>query len=212
MIAHSVSAMVVQTAAAQDLLRSSPDRAAELLQSVADTGRHALDETGRLLRLIRDDADELGLHPAPGLGDVAALIDTFRGNGLPVEARLDLPHRDLPSGLDVSAYRVVQELLTNALRYSDGPVTLVVSAGPDRLRISCANPVGPGGEVAGSGLGLQGIGLRGNFACPRPIGSQAEASRPPGGRCHTSVVLTSHSHLRGLLEVTCAGVLWGTGA
>lgn len=159
-IAHSLSAMVVQTAAAQDLLRSSPDRAAELLQSVADTGRRALEETGRLLRLIRDDADELGLHPAPGLGDVAALVNTFRGNGLPVEARLDLPHRDLPSGVDVSAYRVVQELLTNALRYSDGPVTLVVSAGPDRLRISCANPVGRGQEAAGSGLGLQGMAER----------------------------------------------------
>lgn len=156
-IAHSVSAMVVQTAAAQDLLRSSPDRAAELLQSVADTGRQALEETGRLLHLIRDDADELGLRPAPGLRDVAALVDTFSANELPVEARLDLPSRDLPSGVDVSAYRVVQELLTNALRYADGPVRLVISAGPDRLRISCANPVGRGRAVAGSGLGLQGM-------------------------------------------------------
>ena len=58
-IAHSLSAMVVQTAAAQDLLRISPDRAAALLQSVADAGRQALEETGRLLHLIRDDVDEL---------------------------------------------------------------------------------------------------------------------------------------------------------
>jgi signal transduction histidine kinase len=159
-IAHSLSAMVVQTAAAQDVLHSSPHRAAELLQSVADTGRRALEETGRLLQLIRDDADELGLHPAPGVGDVTALVDAFRSNGLPVEARLDLPDRSLPSGVDVSAYRVVQELLTNALRYADGPVDLVVAAGPDRLRITCANRVGRGGAVAGSGLGLQGMAER----------------------------------------------------
>jgi signal transduction histidine kinase len=63
-IAHSVSAMVVQTAAAQDLVRRSPDRAAALLQSVADVGREALEETGRLLHLIRADVDELGLRPA----------------------------------------------------------------------------------------------------------------------------------------------------
>lgn len=156
-IAHSLSAMVVQTAAAQDLLRSSPDRAAELLQSVADTGRQALQETGRLLHLIRDDADELRLHPAPGLADVAALIDTFRAHGLPVEAHLDPADPVLPGGVDVSAYRVVQELLTNALRYADGPVRLAITARPDRLRISCANPVGAGQAGTGSGLGLPGM-------------------------------------------------------
>lgn len=159
-LAHSLSAMVVQAAAAQDLVRTSPDRVAELLQSVTDTGRRALDETGRLLHLIRDDADELGLRPAPGIGDVAALVDTFRAHGLPVEADLDLPDRPLPGGVDVSAYRVVQELLTNALRYADGPVELKVAAGPDRLRISCANPTGRGRPAAGSGLGLQGMAER----------------------------------------------------
>ncbi len=156
-IAHSISAMVVQTAAAQDLLRTSPDRAATLLQSVADTGRGALEETGRLLHLIRDAADELGLRPAPGLRDVPVLVDTFRAEGLPVEAELDLPAQDLPGGIDVSAYRVVQELLTNALRYADGAVTLKVSVGADRLRISCANPFGTDRAVGGSGLGLQGM-------------------------------------------------------
>jgi signal transduction histidine kinase len=60
----------------------------------------------------------------------------------------------------VSAYRVVQELLTNALRYADGPVELRVAAGPDRLRISCANPTGRGRAAAGSGLGLLGIAER----------------------------------------------------
>jgi signal transduction histidine kinase len=159
-IAHSLSAMVVQTAAAQDLLRTSPDRAVTLLQSVADTGRGALEETGRLLHLIRDDADELGLRPAPGLRDVPVLVDTFRAEGLLVETEVDLPAQDLPGGIDVSAYRVVQEMLTNALRYADGPVSLKITVAADRLRISCANPFGTDPAVRGSGLGLQGIAER----------------------------------------------------
>jgi len=90
-IAHSLSAMVVQTAAAQDLVRRSPDRADALLQSVADTGRTALEETGRLLHLIRDDVDELGLRPAPGLADVPAPggdvpRERARGGGRPYPA------------------------------------------------------------------------------------------------------------------------------
>jgi signal transduction histidine kinase len=156
-LAHSLSAMVVQTAAAQDLIRESPDRTAELLQSVADTGRKALEESGRLLHLIRDNIDELGLRPAPGLADIPALVETFRGNGLEVEAVLALPAEPLSGGVDVSAYRVVQELLTNALKYAGGAVRLSIDSAPDRLRISCANPVGPGRAVPGSGLGLQGI-------------------------------------------------------
>ena len=80
-VAHSVSAMVVQTAAAQDLVHTDPAKAAQLLASVAETGRRALAETGRLLHLVRDDADELGLSPAPGLADVPALVESFRTAG-----------------------------------------------------------------------------------------------------------------------------------
>lgn len=159
-IAHSLSAMVVQTAAAQDLMRTSPDRAAGLLQAVADAGRKALEETGRLLHLIRDDADELGLRPAPGIRDVAALVETFRGSGLEVDAELELPANQLSGGVDVSAYRVVQELLTNALKHGDGTARLTVESTADRLRISCTNHVGTSRVVSGSGLGLQGMAER----------------------------------------------------
>ena len=159
-LAHSLSAMVVQTAAAQDTLRTAPDQAAHLLQSVADTGREALAETGRLLHLLRDAGDELGLSPAPGLSDVPALVETFRAGGLQVQAVLDLPGDDLAGGVDVSAYRVVQELLTNALRYAEGPVALHVTARPGGLTISCANACRRGGRAGGSGLGLQGMAER----------------------------------------------------
>jgi signal transduction histidine kinase len=88
-IAHSISAMVVQTAAAQDLVHQDPDRAERVLADVADTGRRAIAETGRLLHVLRDDADELGLEPAPGLADLAGLVAAFRASGLTID--LEVP-------------------------------------------------------------------------------------------------------------------------
>jgi signal transduction histidine kinase len=176
-IAHCLSAMVVQTAAAQDLLVRSPDRAAVLLQSVADTGRKALQETGRLLHLIRDDVDELGLRPARGLADVPELLETFRESGLEVNSELALPSVPLAGGVDVSAYRVVQELLTNALKYADGPARLCIQSAPDRLRISCANRVGTSPVAEGSGLGLQGMAERVGL-----LGGTLDRARSADGR------------------------------
>jgi len=158
-VAHSVSAMVVQTAAAQDLVRTDPTRTEELLASVAETGRRALAETGHLLHLIRDDRDELGLAPSPGLADVPALVEEFRDGGLDVDARLALPIAPVPGGVDVSGYRVVQEALTNALKHGAGPVQLALDASGPQVRISCSNEVGRTRQQ-GSGLGLQGMAER----------------------------------------------------
>lgn len=97
-VAHSISAMVVQSAAAQDLVRSDPDRAESILQAVGSTGRRALSATGRLLHVIRDDANELGLKPAPGLTDLADLVERFRADGLQVAAEISQPLPPLPAG------------------------------------------------------------------------------------------------------------------
>ena len=161
-IAHSVSAMVVQTAAAQDLIHSDPDRAGQVLADVAATGRQALSETGRLLHVIRDTDDELGLAPVPGLADVPALVERFRADGLDVDLALDLPEPapQLPSGVDISAYRIVQEALTNALRYApDRAADLTLTATPERVAIVASNS-SAGRTGAGSGLGLLGIAER----------------------------------------------------
>lgn len=156
-IAHSVSAMVVQTAAAQDVVRSDPARAESILADVADTGRRALAETGRLLHVIRDTADELGLEPAPGLAQVPDLVDRFRVDGLRVDLEVDETLPVLPAGLDVSAYRIVQEALTNALRYAaDGTVRLAVRSVPGAVSIRAANATHGAGSQ-GSGLGLLGM-------------------------------------------------------
>jgi signal transduction histidine kinase len=159
-IAHSISAMVVQTAAAEDLVRSDPDRAAAALKEVASTGRRALSDTGRLLHVIRDDADELGLMPAPGLDRLPELVESFRGNGLIVDLDLEEPLRPLPVGVDLSAYRIVQEALTNALKYAaDRTASLRLTSTPHHLSISTANVAGPG-HIGGSGLGLLGMAER----------------------------------------------------
>ena len=159
-IAHSVSAMLVQTAAAQDIVRSDPAGAEAILADVADTGRRALAETGRLLHVIRDTADELGLEPSPGLAQVTELVERFRGDGLRVDLEIDDPLPVLPAGIDVSAYRIVQETLTNALRYAaDGTVRLSVRSDPARVSISAMNRVN-GRRAAGSGLGLLGMAER----------------------------------------------------
>ena len=170
-IAHSVSAMVVQTAAAQDLVRTDPEKAARVLGTVADTGRQALDETGRLLHVLRDSADELGLAPTPGLADLDTLLEGFREAGLRVDVVVEGEVTGLPAALDTSSYRVVQEALTNALRYAaDGAVELHVLAAPAGVTIRSSNvvrvPVRGHGQAPeqlagqGSGLGLAGLDER----------------------------------------------------
>jgi signal transduction histidine kinase len=153
-IAHSISAMVVQTSAAQDLVASDPARARAVLEDVAGTGRQALAETARLLHLIRDDADELGLEPVPGLADLDRLA---AGGGVVLERSGDLTR--LPAAVDVSAYRICQEAVTNARRYGQGDVVLAVERRNGTLRISAANEVGTTASEGG-GLGLLGMAER----------------------------------------------------
>jgi signal transduction histidine kinase len=187
-IAHSVSAMVVQTAAAQDLVRTDPERAEQVLDDVAATGRRALAETGQLLHVIRDTADELGLEPTPGLAQVPDLVERFRADGLEVRATIDGPLSGLPAAVDTSAYRLVQEALTNALRYApDHTVDLQLAVVDGRVTINTSNRAdGPHHESAsqGSGLGLLGLAERVSL-----LGGTLTHGRTPGGRFELSAVL-----------------------
>jgi signal transduction histidine kinase len=182
-IAHSVSAMVVQTAAAQDLVRSDPGKAERVLGDVAAAGRRALTETGRLLHTIRDDADELGLGPAPGVARLPELVEDFRASGLDVDYTAEqLP--DLTPGLDVSVYRIVQEALTNALKHGHGRTADVrLSATPSALSIRACNPVN-GSAGDGSGLGLVGIAERVSL-----LGGRMQHGRDGSGRFELQVTL-----------------------
>lgn len=190
-IAHSISAMVVQAAAAQDAVRTDPEQAQRLLANVAATGREALSETGRLLHVVRDDADELGLTPAPGLGDIPTVVESFRGRGVRVDSEISVGEGGVPPGVDVSAYRLVQESLTNAAKHADlggGPVRVVLDDSSGELVIRCSSPLHLGGGTTqgGSGLGLTGMAervavLRGSLR-HGPVGDrfEVEARLPLG--------------------------------
>ena len=159
-LAHSVSAMVLQVSAAEDLVPRDPDRAVQVLRDAAAVGRRALAETGRLLHLVRDTENELGLTPDAGLDRLDELVDGFRGHGMRIDVDTDGDLTGLPTGVDLSAYRIVQEALTNALRHGDGreaTMRLVRRAG--EVEICVRNPAGPGG-TSGSGLGLLGMSER----------------------------------------------------
>jgi signal transduction histidine kinase len=161
-IAHSVSAMVVQAEAARDLVHRDPDRAAAALDQVTNAGRGALAETGRLLHLIRDTDEELGLEPNLGLDRLPDLVDGFRRSGLQVDLVVDGRLDGLPAGVDVSGYRIVQEALTNALKYAvDRLASVRLVRRPDVLQITAEN-AGARGATAqpGSGLGLVGMAER----------------------------------------------------
>jgi signal transduction histidine kinase len=115
-IAHNVSVMVVQAAAAGDVFDSQPEKAREALGSIEHTGREALTELRRLLGAVRTDD---GKVPQPGLERLPALLDQVRAAGLMVDLATEGEQRQLPVGVDLSAYRIVQEALTNTLKHAN---------------------------------------------------------------------------------------------
>ena len=138
-IAHSVSVMVVQAGAGEEVLRRDPERAADVLRSIQQTGREALSEMSRLLGILREHGDELGLVPQPGLSDLDELLEQARRAGVPVRFGVEGHQRALAPGVELSLYRIVQEALTNTrkhagparasvvLRYSESDVVVEVA-------------------------------------------------------------------------------------
>ena len=120
-VAHSVSEMTVQASAVRRLLDPGQVREREALRIVEETGRQALTEMRRLLGLI--GADDAGLEPQPGLQALERLVEEVRAGGLPVELRVEGAELDLPPGIDLAAYRIVQEALANAAADPDLPAT-----------------------------------------------------------------------------------------
>jgi signal transduction histidine kinase len=125
-VAHSVSVMVVQAGAARRSVTGNPDQATAALTQIEDTGRQALAEMRRLLGLLRDGKDgAAALDPPPSLAHLDGLLAATREAGLPVELAVEGEPRQLPAGIDLSAYRIVQEALTNSLKHA-GPARAVV--------------------------------------------------------------------------------------
>ncbi len=161
MLAHSLSVMVVQASLAEDLIASDPGAATSAVREVQQSGRNALAETSRLLRLVRDEGDELGLRPGRAISDLPALAEDYSRAGLDVDLRLDPGATPLPAGVGLSAYRIVQEALTNALKHAPGSrVEVRLSRDDDELTIEVRN--GPrSGALTPPGSGGHGLaGMR----------------------------------------------------
>jgi signal transduction histidine kinase len=114
-VAHALSAMVVQASGARRLAERNPERAADAFLAVETSGREALTEIRRLLGVLRREDEELALAPQPSLRHVDTLVRKARAAGLPVRLEIEGDARDLPIGLDLTAYRVIQEALGGAL-------------------------------------------------------------------------------------------------
>lgn len=158
LIAHSLSLMVVQAGAAEEVAKRQPERAIEPLRQIQETGRQALAEMSRLLGILRG-GEEIGLAPPPGLEALEALLDETRRTGLPIALAVEGSRRPLPPGPDLTAYRILQEALTNARKHA-GPAHARVALRyrDDALEIEVMDD-GPGtsnGFRGGHGL----IGMR----------------------------------------------------
>ena len=157
-VAHGVSLIAVQAAAAEDLLDRDPDRARASLSAVQATAREALGEMRRLLSVLRADDAAPGLAPQPGLAAAGELVRRAREAGLDVRLREEGEPLPLPAGLDLSAYRILQEALTNARKHAGtSPTEVLVRHATDELVIEVANELGDGVPANGSGHGLAGM-------------------------------------------------------
>ena len=176
-IAHHVSMIVVQAGAERRVLGDSNASTREVLETVEQSGRGALTEMRRLLGMLRGDGAE-PLAPQPRLDDVPILVGQLRDAGLPVELRIDGEPRELPVGIELSAYRIVQEALTNALKHAgDARATVHVGYGSDVLDLEIADDgAGAATRASGGGHGL--VGMRERVAL---YGGRLDASHRAGG-------------------------------
>ena len=198
-VTHNVSVMVVQAGAARRILSASPDDARAALLAVEASGRTAMVELQHLLGLLSPVegmqpqpgtvGPEPALHPQPGLSELPTLVNRIAAAGLPVELIVTGPARHLPPGLDLTAYRVVQEALTNVIKHA-GPAAAVVTLDyrEDGLVVDVTDSGEPGRQparMAGSSRGLLGLRERVSLyggevdAGPRPRGGWRVTARLP---------------------------------
>jgi signal transduction histidine kinase len=154
-VAHSVSVMVVQAGGARRILEREPARAQEAARLIAETGREAIVELQRLLGVLHVDHG-----PAPTLDELDGLVARARAVGLPVALAIEGEPRSLPAGVELAAYRVVQEAITNAIKYAGGaPTDVRVRYRADEVELQVRDRGHGGAEspVGGGGHGLVGM-------------------------------------------------------
>lgn len=160
-IAHSLSVMVVQTGVVRRRLRHDRPADSELLDEVEQTGRGAIGELRRLLGILRAEGEELSLDPQPGLDRLPPLLEQMRETGLAVGMTVEGHPVQLPPGMDLAAYRIVQEALTNTLRHAGSGARAEVAIRWNGAAVELeVQDDGAGAAPLGHGTGHGLIGMR----------------------------------------------------
>jgi len=176
-VAHAISVIVLQARGGRRLLDTEPEETRGALDTIEHTGEQALVEMRRLVGLLREGEDELALAPQPTLSQLDHLADQVRAAGLPVEISIEGQPIELPPGVDLSAYRIVQEALTNALKHA-GPASARVRLhyAADGLEVDISDDGRGTGNGDAGGYGLAGIRERVSV-----VGGELEAGRQTNG-------------------------------
>jgi signal transduction histidine kinase len=178
-VAHAISVVVLQARGGRRSLDSEPDEARRALDAIEATASQALGEMRRLLGMLRADGEAVGLAPQPGVAGLGALVEQVRDAGLPTDLRVEGKARELPPGVDLSAYRIVQEALTNALKHagSRARARVVVTFEDDGLLLEVVDDGTGPVQSNGDGHGLTGMRERVSV-----FGGRLESGpRPEGG-------------------------------
>lgn len=161
LVTHSVSVMVLQTGAARQIMSKDEPRSRAMLESVEASGRSALEELRRLLGLLSDGDGDVPLSPQPGLTEIPSLVEQVRQAGVDVELSVEGQARELPGGASITAYRIVQEALTNVVKHARGaPARVVIRWADAGLDIEILDDGPPQPLVDGTtrtGRGLAGM-------------------------------------------------------
>ena len=157
-VAHNVSVMTIQATAASRILANDPEAALDALASIERTGRETVDEMRILLGVLRERGADESFAPQPGLAELDALAERVRSAGLPVEVVVEGRPRTLAAGLDLAAYRIVQEALTNVLKHARGAQAAVTVRYTDTaLELEVVDNGSGNGAGGGTGNGLVGM-------------------------------------------------------
>ena len=189
-VSHAISVIVLQARGGRRLLDEDPGETRRALDVIERAGTDALQEMRRLLGLLRQDDADISLAPRPTLRRIDELVDGIRASGLPVEVAIEGDPVDLPPGVDVSAYRIVQEALTNALKHAGSARARVnVTYRSDAVDLAIVDD-GAGGDGAHGNGGYGLAGMRERVAI---YGGELEAGARAEGGYALRVRLPLHS-------------------
>jgi len=178
-VAHSLTVMTVQAAGANRMIETDPEKARSALETIEETGREAMQEMRRMIGVMREDGGEGTYSPQPGVSAIPELVEQVKDAGLEVTCSIEQLPEHLPPGIDLTAYRIVQEALTNTMKHG-GPgaiaaVEILVDEDALAVRVS-DNGRGAAAETNEAGLGI--VGMRERVTI---YGGDFKASPTPGG-------------------------------